>query len=285
MRSVLLAAVLLLPACFHPNYDHPACGPGGACPSGFNCDMTSGFCERPGADLGDDAGVDAPGMATDASVMFDAIHSTFCDPITGLVACYEFEGNAKDGSGNGLDATTTNVTFVPGKVGQAMQVAADSSAIVNANDLFDNVSRFTIEAWIRPSTSPGSGGSYILAVGIGYWLAINSDGTLVCVMFKSGLATGRVTTTTTVTIGQWTHVACTYDGAAAVLNVYINGSVAGTHTGGGPPGNGANDMGIAGPPGPQPVYTLVGLIDQLRLLNVARSAAAICTDAGMTSCP
>jgi hypothetical protein len=30
---------------------------------------------------------------------------------------------------------------------------------------------------------------------------------------------------------------------------------------------------------------LVGLIDQLRLMSVARSAAEICGDAGRTSCP
>jgi len=29
----------------------------------------------------------------------------------------------------------------------------------------------------------------------------------------------------------------------------------------------------------------IGLIDQLRLLNVARSAPEICADAGKTSCP
>jgi hypothetical protein len=38
LRWVRHAAVLLLPACFfHPNYDHPACGPHGECPSGFTC--------------------------------------------------------------------------------------------------------------------------------------------------------------------------------------------------------------------------------------------------------
>lgn len=37
MRWVLRAAVLVFPACFHPVYDHPACGPHGECPSGFVC--------------------------------------------------------------------------------------------------------------------------------------------------------------------------------------------------------------------------------------------------------
>lgn len=29
--------LLFAPACFHPSYDHPACGPGGECPSGLSC--------------------------------------------------------------------------------------------------------------------------------------------------------------------------------------------------------------------------------------------------------
>jgi hypothetical protein len=67
--------VVLLPACFHPSYDHLACGPDGACPSGWHC--AQGFCEPPGSGSGssggDDAGVDGPGNASfclgDAVVM------------------------------------------------------------------------------------------------------------------------------------------------------------------------------------------------------------------------
>lgn len=48
--------LVLVPACFHPSYDHPACGPGGACPSGLAC-SAAGFCERPGGtDLDASAG-------------------------------------------------------------------------------------------------------------------------------------------------------------------------------------------------------------------------------------
>lgn len=36
---------LLAPACFHPNYDHPRCGPNGECPSGLTCGAEL-ICER-----------------------------------------------------------------------------------------------------------------------------------------------------------------------------------------------------------------------------------------------
>src|ERR1041384_6214530 len=30
-------SLLLAPACFHPSYDHPRCGPNGECPGGLTC--------------------------------------------------------------------------------------------------------------------------------------------------------------------------------------------------------------------------------------------------------
>ena len=42
---------MLVPACFHPTYDHPSCGPDGACPDGLTCNRQAsgqGVCEAPG---------------------------------------------------------------------------------------------------------------------------------------------------------------------------------------------------------------------------------------------
>jgi hypothetical protein len=60
------------------------------------------------------APIDAPPAAAAAP---------FCDPTDPhLVACYEFEGDSKDGSSHHLDATTTAVTFASGQVGQASKL-------------------------------------------------------------------------------------------------------------------------------------------------------------------
>lgn len=59
------ALVLLLPGCFHPTYDRPACGSGDECPTGLACDL-QGVCEVPsdasGAplDAASDSSTDAP---------------------------------------------------------------------------------------------------------------------------------------------------------------------------------------------------------------------------------
>ncbi|HEY4176576.1 MAG TPA: hypothetical protein VGM90_07085 [Kofleriaceae bacterium] len=62
-----LAALLLtaLPACFHPSYDHPACGSEGQCPDDLTC--VAGLCES--AASPDDAAPDAePDAAPDVLV-------------------------------------------------------------------------------------------------------------------------------------------------------------------------------------------------------------------------
>src|SRR6476646_10852227 len=78
MRRILLP--LLVPACFHPVFDHPACSPAGDCPGALIC--VRGVCETAvdggavdGAplDAPSDAAVpDAPDEPADAQLCFGA---------------------------------------------------------------------------------------------------------------------------------------------------------------------------------------------------------------------
>src|SRR4051812_9209485 len=221
---------------------------------------------------------DSSAVALDAGPGADAMQPMFC-AVDGVVACYEFEGNARDGSANGLDATATGVTFVPdGRVGMAMQVDAGSMTNVSASLLFNHVTAVTIEAWIKLSHLPAKGQqSDILDVDNQYSFQVNDDGTLTCDLH--GL--GKAMTSAQVALDRWTHVACTYDGATAGL-IYIDGALAANRPGSGQLTTGNNAMSIAAnhPTGMQ----ILGLIDQLRLLGAARTAAQICTDASKAIC-
>src|ERR1043166_9493220 len=78
----------------------------------------------------------------------------FCDPgDVHTIACYDLDGSAADGSRNHLDATASNVQFVPGQVGMAMQLAGNSQVSVPDSRSFD-ITELTIEAWINPSQYP-----------------------------------------------------------------------------------------------------------------------------------
>lgn len=231
---------------------------------------------------GGDAGSDAGGVLPDAPGP-DATRSTFCDPITGLIACYEFDGDARDGSGNNLNASTTGVTFVPGHAGMAMQVDGNSSATVDPTILV-NADSVTIEAWIRPTQLPSSEPpqpANILDVDQQYAFVLNDDGTLTCDLHPNPGKFSTAKPSGTVAINQWTHVACTYDGNDTA-RIYINGLLKATNSDGGDLNKGGHGIGIAQnyPMGQH----LIGMIDQLRLLNIARSAADICVDSGHTLC-
>lgn len=215
----------------------------------------------------------------DAGPAPDATRSTFC-AIDGIVACFEFDGTASDGSGNMLNPATSNVSFHPGKVGMAMQIDANGSAAIGPTAL-DNVSAVTIEAWVRPTQRPGNGKQFnVLDVDQQYAFTINDDGTLTCDLrglakFSTSPPSGAIPT------NQWSHVACTYDGAN-VAHIYVNGAISATHNGSGTLSKGGHGIGVAqNYPSGAP---LIGLIDQLRLLGVARSSADICTDAGNQLC-
>jgi hypothetical protein len=57
----MVAAVAAVAAgCFHPSYDHPACGPGDTCPSGLVC--LDGTCEANGGGSGDPNDPDGDGV-------------------------------------------------------------------------------------------------------------------------------------------------------------------------------------------------------------------------------
>lgn len=90
-----LAIAALLPACFHPTYDQPACGYGGECPAGMTCGL-QGICEVPGdssgtpldasSDSSTDARVDAPGATPQASFTpSNRIDPTWSASLTGIV--------------------------------------------------------------------------------------------------------------------------------------------------------------------------------------------------------
>lgn len=234
----------------------------GSC--GFRASVTS---ENTGLDAAADVGaIDGP--------------APFCDPADPhLMACYELEGDTKDSSAHHLDATMANVTFPPGKVGKAMQFEVNSVADVPDSLVFD-VQALTIEAWIWPSQLPSNGNrAGILDMNGQYGFFIFPGGNLSC---TSGVALPQAVAH--VATDRWTHVACTYDGSTAAI--YVDGVPLSKATGGGTLNTGGTTgISLASDNPPGAGSHLIGLIDQVRMMNVARTPAEICADAGTSSCP
>src|SRR4051812_16704736 len=199
----------------------------------------------------------------------------YCDPEDpDLVACYEMEGTMLDSSDHHLDATMNEVTFLDGRVGLAMDSGLTSAADVAENPALD-ISAFTFEAWISPSELPVAGARMGILDNQGqYGFFVHENGQLRC---SGGGAV--MTVDAMIAIGEWTHVACTYDGAT--LSIYVRGALLFTGMMGGPLSTtGVDGMSIAADNPPGAGSRFIGRIDQLRIMSRARTDAEICEDAG-----
>lgn len=195
----------------------------------------------------------------------------FCGQ-AGVVACYELEGTPTDGTANHLDGTMTNVTFVTGKRGMALQSDATSAIDVADSALFD-VAALTIEAWIHPAQLPAAGQRMgILDADGQYGFFLYESGRLQC---TAGGTSNQVEAN--VPANQWTHVACTYDGANRLI--YVDGGLISETTGSAISTGGTTGITIAGNNPPGGGSRLVGMIDQVRLWSRALTDAEVGTAA------
>jgi hypothetical protein len=253
----------------------------GTCPSGQRFgDLSGSYANQCVAPVGGvDAGIDAP-RPIDASPDTPAA-APFCDANgePTLVGCWEFENDLVDHSGDGNDGTGTLVTFLPGKVGLAASVDPSTTTpghISVPDSASLTPTAITIEGWVKPNTIPVAGRMGIFDNDGQYGLFINAGGALHCTVNVT-LDSGA----TVLVAGVWTHVACAYDGANGAL--YIDGVLVNSATGGTPLGAGNTNGGAIAGNSPS-LDTLDGLIDQLRIWNVARTPAQICQAAGVPGC-
>jgi concanavalin A-like lectin/glucanase superfamily protein len=264
---------------------HPGAAPGErrAQPGGLAVLVLLGACGFHATAIpADQDPAPAPDAQLDGSP--GATPAPFCDPADlHLVVCYELDGNTRDGSSHHLDATMTNVTFVAGKVGTAMLVGPTSAADVVNSAAFD-VTALTIEAWIWPAQLPPTGArAGILDMESQYGFFLQPGGELACTM--SG-GPSIPATAAHIATDRWTHVACTYDGSTTTA-MYVDGVRIASAAGGGTLATGGNSgisLAANNPPTVTPRSQLIGLIDEIRMMDVARTPDQICADAGRVSC-
>jgi hypothetical protein len=241
------------------SFDDPSC-PGGRRFGGLS-GAYSDQC------LAAEPGPDAPGP--------DAPVAPFCDAAgePTLVGCWELDGDLVDRSGDGNAGTGTGaIAYEAGIAGMALRLAGASHvAIADSASLTSPT--ISLEAWIRPTALPNG------ATRMGIF---DNDGQYGLFLLRTGLTCLDVTATTAIAAGRWTHVACTYDGG--VGRIYVDGAQV-AMTGGGSPLGAGNASGSALGGNSPSGDTMVGLIDQVRVWTVARTAQQICSAAGRASCP
>ncbi len=155
----------------------------------------------------------------------------------GLVASYSFEGNVEDGSGNGHDGVLAGdpnypATFVSGPAGLGQAMLFDGAnghqhVTIGTFNPSAATGQLSLALWAKWDGPSGSWQGMIGKRNSGDW-----DATIMMWYFElerdvwdvrfvrpgSGLNTGQ-----TLQVGQWTHLAVTFDGTTG--KVYINGEV------------------------------------------------------------
>jgi hypothetical protein len=221
-----------------------------------------------------DAVDDGPADAVDEPEASVVVFCDASDPY--LAACYRFDdaGNlGLDESQYGNHALASGVSAVAGVSGTALAHGA-TSVVKVADSASLDVAALTIEAWIQPSALPANRAGLFDNDGQ-YGFFLQSTGQVRC-----SAAAIPLTSTPTVAVGTWTHVAFTYDGAT--LAIYINGQqtdaipATATMTTSSTTGS---CIGANSPSGD----AFLGAIDQLRVWRRARTAQEICAAAG--ACP
>lgn len=251
--------------------------PDDSCASGRRYGTLSGAASsRCVGEVTDDAGLDAPVddvIVTDDAP--DALVTPFCDAADPtLVACWQFEGTLDDASGEGNTGTSATATYATGKLGMGVVLQA-TTLISVADSLSLSPTRLTIEGWIRPTQLPAG------TARMGILDNNNQYGFFLYANRVDCSATVTISAPVTVPTNTWTHVACTYDGTTG--RVYIDGIERGTAAGGADLGTGDSSGTVIGGNSPSGDH-LVGMIDQLRMWTVARTAAQICA-ASDAVCP
>ena len=185
----------------------------------------------------------------------------------------------------------------PGPYSVAFNGTSTAIKVPDANAL--DTATFTVEAWVNRAaggvtTSTGTGGvvAYpIIAKGraeaetanadVNYFLGIDAAGRVAGDFEQSGPGTNRpITGTTVIPVGEWHHVAATYDGSTWAL--YVDGQLDATSPTTAIPANAVNIAPVGIGTAYQTSGAVVaangafsGSIDEARIWSVARSAAEI----------
>lgn len=176
-------------------------------------------------------------------------------PSCGLIAYWTFDGKdmpagrATDVSGNGNHATlvsiATSTFYVPGKLGQAVNVdGIDDKINGGSATILDDIATtnggFTASMWVKLKSYGGliaaPYSSYVISKetntggGAGWGLSVTDTNDLISFVVRSSgtdlSVVSAASTFTSSNLNKWVHLAVTWDGSVTATNVHIykNGS-------------------------------------------------------------
>jgi hypothetical protein len=213
------------------------------------------------------------GSVISSNALLTVIQPTNCvPPREGLVSWWRGESNSLDARDGNNGTNIGNVSYGPGRVGQAFVLDGNHDAVSVGNPANLQLQNFTIEAWVkRGNTSIVSqepwGSLFFGYAWGGYGFGILDDGTL----FLSKVGYSHVMANLFVTDTNWHYVACTKNGSNVVI--YLDG--ASQALGPYDPGFVFNADAVIGARGDDYVGSFLGAIDEVSVYNRALAGSEL----------
>jgi hypothetical protein len=198
-----------------------------------------------------------------------------------LIAAYSFnEGSGStvtDSSGHGNTGTVTNATWsTAGKYGNALSFNGTSSRVtINDSPSLHLTTGMTLEAWVNPAVLMSGWDDIVYRGNDNYYLVV-FDGAPVAGLTTASSASNNTFGPSALPLNTWTHIAQTFDGGTVTL--FVNGVQVASTAVAGSIQDTTNPLEI----GSDHIFGqyFQGLIDDVRVYNVALTQAQIQADMG-----
>ncbi len=238
---------------------------------------------------------DASGNSNNGTIMNVALSGTTSNWVTpgGVVSGYTVPLSPLVA---GISSSSSTVVCAPNTVN--LSANANPSALdFNGSNQYASfphnaaqvpASELTIEAWIYPRSVFANSSMIIMKGSYGYALSLGANG---CTTgnklnyWTSGSCATAITSTGTVALNQWSHVAVVVKAATNSLEFFINGVSAGTASTGANINNGGNGALVLGTQGTCLCNYFNGKMDEVKVWNVARTQAQIASSMNASTSP
>lgn len=152
----------------------------------------------------------------------------------GIISWWRAENDALDSAGTNNGTLTNGTAFAAGEVGQSFLLDGVADYVVIPDSTSLRPASVTLEAWVKINSTNGI--QLIFAKPLGsatldsYGLAIQNGAPLAAICDNSGF--GTFISGSSLTLGQWYHLAFTFDNASQLEVLYVNGVAVATASAG-----------------------------------------------------
>lgn len=199
------------------------------------------------------------------------------DTLTGLLASYNFNNNANDGSGNGRNATVTGAVAYTDRFGNTQGAYYFDGNDYVATPLYrESYDTFSLSVWFKYTGGTADGYRALVGTNSAGWgagsqyffVGKDSGNSNIGVQDQSTYYNNTMAVGTNAWNGSWHHISYTYNNGTGIL--YFDGSAYGTTT-----FSRANGQLLIGVEPEGAGYYFVGGIDDVRFYNRALTSTDV----------